>query len=101
MNINDININNINLNNYTDKTKVKTENQEKLLKASKDFEAIFTNIMFKEMNKTVMESEFSEKSRGREIFTDMFQEELANEVSEGESGIGIAKMLYKQMKNRI
>ncbi|NBI06017.1 rod-binding protein [Senegalia massiliensis] len=91
-----------NINNYTQKIETqKTKDQEILLEACKDFEAIFTGIMFKEMNKTVMESNFTEKSRGREIFTDMFHEELANEASSGENGIGIARMLYNQMKNRI
>lgn len=95
-----INNTNIDMNNLVQKTATqKTKDQEKLLEACKDFEAIFTNIMFKEMNKTVIEA--SEKSKGREIFTDMFYEELANEVSDGENGIGISKILYEQMKNRI
>ncbi|MGO1370450.1 MAG: rod-binding protein, partial [Senegalia sp. (in: firmicutes)] len=77
-----INNTNIDMNNLVQKTATeKTKDQEKLLEACKDFEAIFTNIMFKEMNKTVIEA--SEKSKGREIFTDMFYEELANEVSDG------------------
>ncbi|MGO1528026.1 rod-binding protein [Senegalia sp. (in: firmicutes)] len=95
-----INNTNIDMNNLVQKTATeKTKDQEKLLEACKDFEAIFTNIMFKEMNKTVIEA--SEKSKGREIFTDMFYEELANEVSDGENSMGIANMIYKQMKDRI
>lgn len=85
----------------TGKKADKTEDQKQLLEACQEFEAIFTNIMLKEMRNTVGESSLTEKSRGEEIFQEMYDEELTSEVSEGNNGMGIAKMLYDQMKNRI
>lgn len=85
----------------TGKKAEKTEDQKQLLEACQEFEAIFTNIMLKEMRNTVGESSLTEKSRGEEIFQEMYDEELTTEVSEGNNGMGIAKMLYNQMKNRI
>lgn len=79
----------------------RTEKQEELLKACQDFEAIFTNIMLKEMRKTVGESGLIEKSRATEMFEEMYDEKLSEEISKGSNGIGVAKMLYEQMKNRV
>jgi len=85
----------------TEKQAEKTEAQEELLEACQEFEAIFANIMLKEMRNTVDDSGLTEKSRAREMFQEMHDEVLTKEISKGNNGIGVAKMLYDQMKNRI
>lgn len=79
----------------------KTREQKELLKACQQFESIFTNILMKEMRETVGDSSLTKKSRGREIFQSMYDEKLSDAISSGDNGIGIAKMLYNQMKNNI
>ncbi|MBS4536424.1 rod-binding protein [Clostridium sp. D2Q-14] len=103
-----------NLNNYTNsiasqqnrleqtEKKVKNiEEQGRLLEACQEFESIFTNIMLKSMRRTVPKSSLIEESTGREMFEEMYDEKLTREISKGSNGMGIAKMLYDQMKNRI
>lgn len=74
------------------------ENDQALLKACQDFEAIFTHILLKSMRSTIPESELVEKSTAREIFEDMYDQEMAESLSKGSNGLGIAKLLYNQMK---
>jgi len=74
---------------YTDGDK------EKLKEACKDFEGIFLGMMFKQMKRTVPESELFPKSYAREIFEEMLDEELVNNAKG--TGLGIADVLYKQL----
>lgn len=74
------------------------EDDKALMEACREFEAIFLSMMFKEMNKTVPESGLVEKSLGTKIFEDMYIEEISNEISKQDSGLGIADMMYQQFK---
>ncbi|MGF7057736.1 rod-binding protein [Brassicibacter mesophilus] len=76
-----------------------TNNDKELLKACQDFEEIFVHMLLKEMRSTIPEDGLMEKSTAREIFEDMYDQELANSMSKN-NGIGIAKMLYNQMKTK-
>lgn len=71
---------------------------EKLMETCKEFEAIFINMMLKEMRKTVPDGGLIEKSTGTKIFEDMYYEEVAKNISDKDDGIGLAKMLYEQFK---
>lgn len=70
--------------------------KEKLQKACQEFEAIFLNMMLKQMRGSVMEGEFTEKSHAREIFEEMHDEELSKAISQGK-GMGLAQQLYQQL----
>ncbi len=74
--------------------------EEKALKsACEDFEAIFINMMLKSGRNTVVEGGFIEKSNGTKMFEDMYDQEMSSAMSKsGNGGMGIAKMLYTQMK---
>lgn len=72
------------------------EDKEKLQKACQEFEAIFLNMMLKQMRASVMEGGFTEKSHAREIFEEMHDEELAKAMSQGK-GMGLAQQLYQQL----
>lgn len=74
----------------------KSENDKELLDACREFEAIFTHTLLKEMRATVTDGGLTEKSSAREMFEDMYDEEISKEMAKSD-GIGIAKMLYEQM----
>ena len=70
---------------------------KKLREACEGFEAMFISMMYKKMRATVPEGGlFGKKSNAMNIFEDMRDTELMNEVSKS-GGIGIADMMYKQL----
>lgn len=76
---------------------VKSENE--LMDACKEFEAYFLEMMFKEMMKTVPKSEGS-TSYGSNLM-DYYQDNMIQEISSESTetnGLGMAQMLYEQMK---
>ncbi len=75
------------------------KDDERLMETCRDFESIFVNMMLRQMKNTLPEGGLIEKSQATEIFEDMHMEELSKEMSKGE-GMGIAKMMYEQLKNR-
>lgn len=74
---------------------------EELMEACKSFEQYFVEQVFKGMEKTIPKSD-DEKSSASSSYTDMFMDTLYQEysgmVTERGDGLGIAKMLYEQMK---
>lgn len=78
---------------------LKANSEDKdLMDVCKEFESIFTYMMLKEMKKSIPDDGFIEKSQGTRVFEEMYLEELSKEMSNGDNGIGIAKMLYEQFK---
>ena len=75
------------------------KDKEKLREACSEFEAIFLDMMYKQMKKTVPESSLTEKSPGREIFEEMLDDEIIKDSKQ--RGIGIADMMYKQLARRL
>ena len=73
---------------------------QKLVKVSKDFEAIFIRYLLKSMRDTVPKSEFFGHSREQEIFGSMRDEELAKGMAKA-GGIGIGKLMVDQLKRQI
>lgn len=76
----------------------KTPDDEKLMDACREFESVFTYMMLKEMKKTVPDDGVVEKSQGTIMFEEMHLEELSKEMSQGDNGIGLARVLYDQFK---
>ena len=73
--------------------------EEELMGVCKEFEAYFTEQMFKAMQKMIPESE-SVSSSTRQL-QDYYKEQMiqsyAEQSAQGE-GLGLAQMLYEQMK---
>ena len=66
-------------------------------KAAEMFESFFIHMMFREMRRTTFnEQGLFPKSNAERIFTDMLDEEVANNAARG-GGIGLADMIYRQM----
>lgn len=72
------------------------DDSKALLDVCKQFEAIFVNMMLKQMRATVTDGGLTEKSQGREIFQSMYDDALSEEISK-EQGIGLAQQLYRQL----
>ncbi len=73
---------------------------EELMDACKEFEAYFVEQMFKEMIKTIPESDSTSSyaSSMMDYYKDNMVQELASETADQNGGLGLAQMLYEQMK---
>ncbi len=79
-----------NLNNATD---------DELMDACKEFETYFTEQVFKAMEKMIPESESTSASNSQ--LKDYYKEQIIKEYAEASTegqGLGIAQMMYEQMK---
>lgn len=77
---------------------MKNKDDEALMNACKEFEAIFIQMMFKEMYKTIPDNGLIERSNGTKIFEEMYIEEISKEITKKDSGFCIAEMMYEQFK---
>ena len=76
----------------------KADDQE-LMTACKQFESYFIEQVYKEMVKTIPEEEYSSQATG--TLVDYYKEKMVQEmatVTADQTGLGIAQMLYEQMK---
>ena len=74
-----------------------SQDSAELRRACVEFESYFTQLMFKEMRKTVpTENSLFPKSNAETIFQDMLDEEYAKRAAQA-GGIGLADMLYRQL----
>lgn len=64
--------------------------REKKWKAALDFQSMFLGQMYKAMRKSTMGEELTEKSSGREIFTEMLDQEYARMDSKNPAVAGLA-----------
>lgn len=72
---------------------------EEMMEACKQFEAYFTEQVFKGMMKTIPKSDDS--SSANRTMLDFYQDEMIKGVAEQsaeQNGLGLAKMLFEQMK---
>lgn len=74
--------------------------EDELMEVCKEFEAYFTEQVFKALQKMVPESEGSSSSATQlmSYAKERLTQEYANNSSENGSGLGLAQMLYEQMK---
>lgn len=80
-------------------TDYSTATDDELLDACKQFEAYFLEQVFKGMQKTIPESEYSSSSTSTlvDYYKDSMIQELAAQSTETNS-IGLAQTMYEQMK---
>jgi len=70
---------------------------DKLKKATQDFEAYFVGEMLKGMRKTVPEGGLIKKGHGEKIYEEMLDVEMASHISKGK-GLGLAEIMFAQLK---
>jgi len=92
------------LENSLSSTDLSTASDDKLLAVCKDFESYFVEQVFKGMQKMVPKNEDDKTSSSSSSLTDYYKDELTSKYatsaseSNGGEGLGIAKILYEQMK---
>ncbi len=69
--------------------------KEKIAKAAKEFESLFTAMLLQSMTKTT-NGLFGEEGYGNDTFDVIFEQEMASYISQGQS-LGIAEALYKKI----
>ena len=76
-------------------------NRAQIREAAEMFEAHFLQMMFKEMRRTNFnEDGFFSRNNAENIWTEMFDEKMADMASQTNNGMGIADMIYRQMTMR-
>lgn len=75
-------------------------NDDELMSVCKEFESYFLEQVFKSMKKTVPEHEYESSSSKTqmEYYQDEMMTKFAKSATEQGEGVGLAKMLYEQMK---
>jgi flagellar protein FlgJ len=79
--------------------KISSSEEERLREACQGFEAIFLHQMLKSMRaaSTSMEGELFKKSNAEKIFTDMLDQQYAENMSKNSVG-GLADVLFEQLR---
>jgi flagellar protein FlgJ len=75
----------------------KKEDLQKLKKACKDFESIFTYYLLKTMRHTIPENSKSSGLSGKDTYNMIMDQKVAEELSGKGNGLGLQKMLFKQL----
>jgi murein DD-endopeptidase MepM/ murein hydrolase activator NlpD len=70
---------------------------QELKSATQQFEALFIGYLMKVMRSTVDQADPQSESYGKDIYTEMFDSEIANNVSQTQS-LGIGDLLYRQLE---
>jgi flagellar protein FlgJ len=74
----------------------KDQQDKELKEACKGFEAMFLNMMYKQMRATVPTDTLFGESNAKKIYQEMHDEKLMDSIADG-GGVGLADMLYKQL----
>ena len=75
----------------------KTHSDEQIKKVSKNFEAIFMRMIFKEMRNSVQKTGLMGSSQALDFFETMRDEQLSESLANA-GGLGIGKMVYQKLK---
>jgi flagellar protein FlgJ len=70
---------------------------EALKELCRDFESVFIHTLFKEMRKTIPESELLGNDMASDLFEEIMDMEVARDMA-SKGGFGLADMLYRQLQ---
>lgn len=79
--------------------KTLSDDNKKLMDACEQFEALFLNMMMKEMRKTIPNDGFIPRGNEEEMFTGMFDEEVTKNIAKT-NATGLAKMMFEQLRDK-
>lgn len=79
--------------------KDKEAQKKELHKASQDLESMFVSMILKQMRSSIPKNSLTGNGREQEIYTTMFDEEIAKAISHGK-GIGFASFIEKQLSKK-
>jgi len=75
--------------------------EKELKKACAGFEAIFLNTMIKSMRESLPGDALFNESNGTNIYKSMYDQYLAEELSNSTTSVGIKEFLYEQLKESL
>jgi flagellar protein FlgJ len=75
-----------------------SSSQKALREAAQEFESLFIQQLFKEMRKSVSDSDLFGDRDAEKTFQSMLDEEMSIKLSKG-GGIGLSDVIYKQLVN--
>jgi len=78
-------------------SKYSEEELKKLKKACADFESMFTYQLLKTMRKTIPENKTGMNNYGKDTYTMIMDQKLAESISAKGVGLGLQKVLYEQL----
>ena len=81
-------------------TDLKARDPERLKKACQGVESIFLTMMLKEMRKAIPKSGLFSDSLQKDIYTSLFDQQVAQEAAESGRGIGLSQVLFEQLSGR-
>lgn len=70
---------------------------QKIKKACSDFESLFTYELLKTMRKTVPENKTGLGNYGKDTYTMIIDQKLAESISATDRGLGLQKILFEQI----
>lgn len=76
------------------------DSRRQIKEACAEFEAIFINMMLKELRATVDKSGFMDGGKAEELYTGLMDTQISRDMA-SQGGIGLAAMLYRQMAAEI
>ncbi len=82
-------------------TRQRKFDEHKLRKACADFESLFVYQLFRTMRKTIPAGDPTLRSFGKDTYTMMFDQKIAEELSGKGKGLGLQALLYEQLKNPV
>ena len=75
--------------------------EKELKEACAGFEAIFLHTMIKSMRETLPGNALFKESNSMNIYTSMYDQYLAEELSKSQTSIGLKEFLYQQLKESL
>ena len=75
------------------------ESAARLREAAREFEAVFLGYMLQVMRETISESGLAEGGPGRDIYTELFDQELARSLA-GRGALGISEILVRKLSEK-
>jgi flagellar protein FlgJ len=76
------------------------DSRRQIKEACTEFEALFINMMLKELRATVNKSGFMDGGKAEELYTGLMDTQISRDLA-SQGGIGLAAMLYRQMAAEI
>jgi peptidoglycan hydrolase FlgJ len=73
------------------------EDLQKIKKACKDFESIFTYQLLKTMRQTIPKSSTVGNITGKETYNMLMDQKVAEDLASKGNGLGLQKMLFEQL----
>lgn len=77
------------------------EKEKKLKKACADFESVLVYSLFKSMRKTIPASGLLDKFPGKDTYTMMMDQKVAEDMAARGDGLGIQKVLFNQLNGQL